>query len=147
MPTVENAAALLQRYDAFLLDAYGVLVDARGPLPHAATFVDALAEHGKTRLLLSNDASRTQDQVRARLHRFGITLALDEILTSGMMVAPWVSAHGLEGAPAVVLGPGGSQQLAADAGLHRVDASDPAARVVLVCDEAGFDFVPRSRRC
>ena len=142
MPTVVPASALLDRYDAFLLDAYGVLVDGSAPLPHAAAFVGALGSAGKTRLLLSNDASRTRGQVHARLQGFGIDLAEDEILTSGMMLAPWVRGRGLAGAPAVVLGPRGSHQLAADAGLDRVAPDDPAAEAVLVCDEAGFDFVP-----
>ena len=142
MATVVNAASLIERYDAFLLDAYGVLVDGEGPLPHAGAFVRALASRGRQRLLLSNDASRTQSQVLARLRGFDIGLEEDEVLTSGMMVAPWVARHRLEGAPAIVLGPEGSQRLAADASLHCVPPTDRSARVVVVCDEAGFDFVP-----
>lgn len=142
MATVVNAASLIERYDAFLLDAYGVLVDGAGPLPHAAAFVRAMGDAGKRRLLLSNDASRTPAQVQTRLRGFDIELTEDEILTSGMMLRPWVEQHGLRDAPAVVLGPGGSQRLAIDAGLRTVPAEDRSARVVVVCDEAGFDFVP-----
>lgn len=142
VPTVTTASALLERYDAFLLDAYGVLVDGDGPLPHAAGFVRALAAHRKQRLLLSNDASRTRGQVLERLRGFDMGLGDDEILTSGMMLPPWVDQHGLDGAPAIVLGPRGSRQLATEAGLHPVPPDDRAARAVVVCDEAGFDFVP-----
>lgn len=142
MATVTSASALIERYDAFLLDAYGVLVDGEGPLHHAAAFVRALAAHGKQRLLLSNDASRTQRQVGARLRGFDIELDEDEILTSGMMLPSWVTQHGLEGAPAIVLGPHGSQQLATAAKLRPVPPDDRSARAVVVCDEAGFDFVP-----
>ncbi len=137
-----TAAALLERYEAFALDAYGVLVDGDGPLPHAAAFVAALARGDKRRLLLSNDASRTPAQVAARLQGFGIDLGLDEILTSGMMIAPWVERHGLQGAAAIVLGPDASHTLSRDAGLDLVAPDDPAAEVVVVCDEAGFEFIP-----
>ncbi|MEM6293315.1 MAG: HAD hydrolase-like protein [Myxococcota bacterium] len=140
--TVVDAAALLDRYDAFLLDAYGVLVDGGGPLPHAAAFVDALERAGKQRLLLSNDASRTPAQVARRFDRFDIGLREDELLTSGMMIAPWVEAQGLRGKPAVVLGPRGSLTLADEAGLVRVSPDDAHAEVFVVCDEAGYDFVP-----
>ncbi len=140
--SVTTAAALLERYDSFLLDAYGVLVDGCGPLPDAAAFVSALGRAGKRRLLLSNDASRTQMQVVARLQGFGIELAPDEVLTSGMMVGPWVERRGLHGAAAIVLGPQGSLALARAAGLVPVPPEDPSAAVVLVCDEGGFDFVP-----
>lgn len=137
-----TASTLIDRYDAFLLDAYGVLVDGDGPLPHAATFVRALDERSKTRLLLSNDASRTPAQVEARLRSYDIELSSSEILTSGMMLAPWVAARGLRETPAVVLGPQGSRSLARDAGLRLVAAQDRSAAVFVICDEAGFDFVP-----
>ncbi len=142
MAAVVTASSLLERYDAFLLDAYGVLVDGQAPLPHAAAFVRALGEAGKTRLLLSNDASRTQDQVQARLSSFDIALQRAEILTSGMLLAPWVESHGLAGTSAVVLGPPGSQQLAKAAGLRPVPPTERRAGAVVVCDEAGFEFVP-----
>lgn len=141
MSTVVPAHAVLERYDGFLLDAYGVLVDGDGPLPHAAAFVQTLDASGKEKLLLSNDASRTRDEIHDRLRGFGLAFAPDEILSSGMMIEPWVRHHGFEGAPAVVLGPEGSQSLATEAGLRQVSAQDTQARVVLVCDEAGFPFV------
>jgi len=139
--TVVRARSLFDRYDGFLLDAYGVLVDGDGPLPHAAAFVRSLAESGKAKLLLSNDASRTREQIHRRLQGFDIGLGPDEILSSGMMIAPWVHRHGLTNAPCIVLGPDGSQQLAAEAGLRAVAPDDMHARVLLVCDEAGFPFV------
>lgn len=142
MAAVVSASSLLDRYDAFLLDAYGVLVDGQAPLPHAAAFVRALGDANKTRLLLSNDASRTQAQVQARLSGFDIELGMDEILTSGMLLGSWVEANDMRGAPAIVLGPAGSQQLSTDAGLRPVDPSDRSMAVVVICDEAGFAFVP-----
>ena len=36
-PTPIGIRDLLGRYDGILLDVYGVLLDARGPLPGAAT--------------------------------------------------------------------------------------------------------------
>ncbi len=141
MSTVVPARALLDRYDGFLLDAYGVLVDGEGPLPHAAAFVRALAESGRAKLLLSNDASRTGPQIHARLRGFGFDFEPREILSSGMLIEPWARRHGLTGAAAIVLGPEGSQRLATDAGLCPVSPNEPQARVVLVCDDAGFPFV------
>lgn len=141
MSNVVPACSVLDRYDGFLLDAYGVLVDGDGPLPHAAAFVSALSERGKAKLLVSNDASRTPGQIHDRLRGFGIGLAADEILSSGMLIAPWVRKHGFSGAPCIVLGPPGSQTLAADAGLQHVGVGEHEARVLLVCDEAGFRFV------
>lgn len=141
MSNVVPACSVLDRYDGFLLDAYGVLVDGDGPLPHAAAFVNTLRERGKAKLLVSNDASRTPEEIHDRLRGFGIGLGPDEILSSGMLIAPWVREHGFTDAPCIVLGPPGSQALAADAGLHQVGAQDHEARVLLVCDEAGFRFV------
>jgi ribonucleotide monophosphatase NagD (HAD superfamily) len=41
-----------------------------------------------------------------------------------------------------VLGPAGSQALARDVGLRAVDPTHEDVRALVVCDEAGFDFVP-----
>lgn len=140
--TETTASALIERYDAFLLDAYGVLVDGSGPLPYADTFVRALHSANKTKRLLSNDASRTPERIAARLQRFDIGLREPEILSSGMMIEPWVREHALEGHDAIILGPRGSHVLATQAGLRPVPPDTPQTSVVVVCDEAGYDFVP-----
>ena len=50
-PTQTSVRELLDHYDTFFLDAYGVLVTGRGPLQGAAPFIELLrAERGRFQL-------------------------------------------------------------------------------------------------
>ena len=68
-PAPITVDALVARYDAFLLDAYGVLVSGSGVLPGAAAFLQRLRAAGKPFLVVSNDASRSPATAQARFER------------------------------------------------------------------------------
>lgn len=134
---------IADRYDAVLLDAYGVLVDSRGPLPGAAAAVAALADRGIRFLVATNDASRTPATIAARLASYDMPVASEQIVTSGGLLVPYFRDHGLVGARCLVLGPDDSRALVADAGGQVVPTTaDASVDAVVVCDESGFDFLP-----
>ncbi len=136
-------AALIDRYDGFLFDAYGVLVDASGPTPGAAAAIAAVRAADKRLAVITNDASRLPATVAARFARLGLTIAAEEIVTAGDMIAPYVEAHQLAGARAIVLGTADAGTYARDAGLEVVGLDDGAAiDALVICDDAGFDFLP-----
>ncbi|MEO1272399.1 MAG: hypothetical protein AAFX99_30240 [Myxococcota bacterium] len=67
-PVVTQAtpfAALLTRYDALLIDAYGVLVHAQGALPGAVELIAHLNQQAIPFVLLTNDASRSVVSIQA----------------------------------------------------------------------------------
>lgn len=103
-PEPTTAGALIDRFEAVLLDAYGVLVDGEGALPHAAAFVDALTARDRRWLVVTNDASRSPAASAARYRRLGLAVPDDRVLTSGMLLSADFAAHGLEGAETLVLG-------------------------------------------
>jgi HAD superfamily hydrolase (TIGR01459 family) len=55
-----GALALLERYDAFCFDVWGVLFDGDGPVPHARRFVEQVKARGKLALVFSNTPSTSQ---------------------------------------------------------------------------------------
>jgi HAD superfamily hydrolase (TIGR01459 family) len=134
-------AELVERYEVFFLDAYGVLVCSGGPLPGAAAFLDRLSAAGKHVLILSNDASRSAETSWRRYRGFGLPLAVDQILTSGSLLRDHYAAAGLAGAPTIVLGTEDSAEYVRQAGGRPVAASDAAAEVVVVADDDGYDFL------
>lgn len=139
MPARATLPELLSRYDAFLLDAYGVLNDADGALPGAAELVAAMA--GRPWFVLTNDASRLPSTIAARLTRFGVPVPAERVLSAGMLIAPHFAAQGLAGARTIVLGTDESRRLVAGAGGVVVEPGE-AASVVVVADDAGYDFLP-----
>ncbi len=132
---------LIDRYDAFLLDAYGVLVSSRGALPGAAAFLDRLREAGRPFLIVSNDASRSVSTSLARYRGFGLSLEPEQILTSGLLPVDHYAGAGLRGAPTIVLGTDDSRRYVEEAGGVVVAADDDGAEVLVVADDDGYPFL------
>lgn len=132
--------ALVDRHDAILFDAYGVLVNAAGALPGAADAVSLLIARDQPFLVVTNDASRSPERASARFTRLGIPVRPEHVLSSGMLIAPALQAYGLQGRRVVVLGTGDSAGYARQVGALVVapDVADPAEAVV-IADEGGFD--------
>lgn len=132
--------SLIERHAAILFDAYGVLVNAAGALPGAADAVALLIEREQPFLVVTNDASRSPDRAAARFARLGIPVRPEHVLSSGMLIAPALEAHGLRGRRVVVLGTGDSADYARQIGatVTAPDVKDPADAVV-IADEGGFD--------
>ncbi len=62
---------LVDHYDAFLVDQFGVLLDGAGAYRHARAALDELYARGKRVLLISNSGKRSAANV-GRLGRSGV---------------------------------------------------------------------------
>ncbi|MFN5581538.1 HAD-IIA family hydrolase [Gemmatimonas sp.] len=133
-------SALIDRHQAILFDAYGVLVDASGALPGAADAVALLLRREQPFLVVTNDASRAPARASARFTKLGIPVRPEHVLSSGMLIAPALASHEMHGRRVVVLGTGDSADYARQIGAVVVDpdVADPADAVV-IADEGGFD--------
>jgi len=131
---------LLDRYEAILFDAYGVLVHAAGPLPGAAELLTRLNRESRPYFIVTNDASKLPETAAARFQRFGLPLDAAHIITSGMLLGPHFASRGLRGRRCAVLGPRDSTRYVADAGGDVV-APDEPFDVLVIGDESGFPFL------
>ena len=138
-----SAAELCERYDALLLDAYGVLNDHDGALPGAPDFITLLNRQQKPYVLLTNDASRTPETASRRFRGMGLDIAPEHILTSGLMLARYFAEQELRHARCIVLGPDDSREYVKHAGGEPVGLDwQTEADALIVCDEAGIDYRP-----
>ena len=103
-PTSTTIGALLDRYDALLIDAYGVLVDARGLLPGAAALLAELTRRQTPFAIVTNDASRSPATYAARFAAHGVSVAPERVVTSGSLLPGYFRERGLAGARTCVLG-------------------------------------------
>jgi HAD superfamily hydrolase (TIGR01450 family) len=131
---------LLERYDALLFDAYGVLVHGTGVMPGAVETVAALERSGKPWFVVTNDASTLPAHAAARYAQRGLSLDPARIVTSGMLLAPWFARHGLRGARCAVLGPQDGVTYVEIAGGVPVGIDAPFD-VLVIADESGFPFL------
>jgi HAD superfamily hydrolase (TIGR01459 family) len=80
---ISGLSAILDRFDAFLIDQFGVLRDGSGPYPQAAATLAALKAAGKRNIILSNSGKRSEEN-SARLAALGFARdSWDWFLTSG----------------------------------------------------------------
>ena len=137
-----TAAALVQRYDHFLLDASGVLVHSDGAMPGAAEFLRSVREAGKDFIIVTNDASRLPASAAYFYQRHGLDVSAEQVLTSGQMLKPFFETLGLGGATCMVLGPKDSYSYVREAGGIPIapDSMTPIDALVL-CDDAGYPFL------
>jgi HAD superfamily hydrolase (TIGR01450 family) len=139
-PTAIAMRELLDRYEGILLDVYGVLLDASGPLPGARELIGELDRRRVPYAIVTNDASRLPETYAERFARLGIAVAPQRIVTSGSLLPERLAR--LPGARTCVLGtPDSFAYVRAGGGIAIPPASGIEVDAVAVCDDAGFDFL------
>jgi len=143
VPTAATTRELLDRYAGILLDVYGVLLDAGGPLPGARELIAELDRRGTPFAIVTNDASRSIATYVQRFARFGLPIAGERIVTSGSLLPGYLAAKSLTGARVCVLGTDDSAEYVRAGGGNVVPlAHGLDLDVLAVCDDAGFEFLP-----
>lgn len=142
VPRPSTVSSLLAAYDGVLLDAYGVLVDARGPLPGAPELIAELNRRGTPYAIVTNDASRSVATYIDRFARFGLPIAGERIVTSGSLLPAYFRERGLAGARTCVLGTEDSYAFVVEGGGVPVAvAQGMEIDAVAICDDAGTPFL------
>lgn len=131
---------LIDRYDAVLFDAYGVLVHTSAAMPGARETIAKLHHAGLNYAVLTNDASKLPATAALRYRGFGLDIPADRILSSGLLLPDYFERHGLSHARCAVLGTADSKRFVEHAGGHIVNP-DSEFDVLVVGDENGYDFV------
>lgn len=142
-PKPPNAWSIITRHRVALFDAYGVLLGAKGPLPHARELIARLLSEKRDFFVVTNDSSKMPAEIAAFYAALGFQIPTERILSSGGLLAPFVASRGLEGQTCIVLGPETAIRLAQNAGLQVCPwhESEYAPDVLVVADEAGFPFL------
>ncbi|MBO0952203.1 TIGR01459 family HAD-type hydrolase [Fibrella forsythiae] len=139
-------ASLIDHYKAVFFDAYGVLKNAHGLIPGVDRTIHALIQTEKPFYVLTNDASRSPEQLAESYARLGLPLVTaDRIVSSGMLAREYLQLKVSHGTVAY-LGTDTSAHYIENADLHALpirdvdlnDAADITALVLL--DDEGFDW-------
>lgn len=141
-PCPTRFAELVEQYDGFLFDAYGVLVDSGGVLAGAVEALALVRAAGKPLQVVTNDASRLPATAAARFVGVGLAIDAAEVVSSGQLLPAYVEERGLAGATAMVLGNDDARAYVTLAGLSVLEPGDHrAADVLVVSDDAGFELL------
>jgi len=81
----------LTNIKALIIDMDGVLWEGLDPLPGLCNFFITLRKNDTPFILATNNASLTQQQYVAKLAKMGVSVSADEVLTSSMATAHYLS--------------------------------------------------------
>ena len=134
---------LSEEYDAALLDLDGVVYRGTEAIAHAAAALASAASAGMRLTFVTNNASRTPEQVVAVLRSVGVDAQPAEVATSAQAAARMLAERLPAGAPVLVIGAGGLRQAVIDAGLTPVDsaADEPVAVVQGFSDATSYPML------
>ena len=105
----------------FLIDMDGVICRGGLPIPGAIEFVSKLKKSGHPFLLLSNNSQGAVDVIVSGLRGFGFNVKEEDVLTSAMATASYLTMSKLVGT-AFVVGQGGVLEELQRVGYKIVDA-------------------------
>jgi HAD superfamily hydrolase (TIGR01459 family) len=131
---------LIDRYDAFLVDQFGVLHDGRSPYPGAVAAMTALHRAGKRVLVLTNSGKRSEPN-RQRVLRLGFPDGAFDVLSSGEVA--WrgirdgsLGAPFMTGRAVFVIGRPGDDYGVAELGAAVADAPEHADFLLIAASDA-----------
>ncbi|RWX80993.1 TIGR01459 family HAD-type hydrolase [Neorhizobium lilium] len=134
-----SLSELIDRYQVFFLDQFGVLRDDQGAYPGAAEALQQLKAIGKTVVILSN-SGRSGDFNAARFVKLGFPReSFDYFVTSGDAAYAVLSKEGSplsRDARCLTISSGGDRNLAERMGMINVDDAAEANLVIISGSEA-----------
>jgi len=143
---LQNFWSIIPNYKAVFLDSFGVLKNSSGIIPGIQETIHFLQEQQIPFFILTNDASRSPEQLIQRYEEQGLTgIRLDQMVTSGMMTREYLQFKVPNGKIAY-LGTENSANYIEEVGLvtipiaevREADFGDIAA--VAFLDDEGFDW-------
>ncbi|MBK9491826.1 MAG: HAD-IIA family hydrolase [Haliscomenobacter sp.] len=146
MEKIESFLSIVENYKAVFLDSYGVLKNFRGLIEGVQETLDFIQDRGIEFRILTNDASRSQEQQSESFTRLGLQgIPPEKIVTSGMMAKQYLQLK-IKGGKVAYLGTANAAHYIMQANLESVaiadldkhDLDDIKAMVFL--DDEGFDW-------
>lgn len=146
MMQIQSFASISKQFKAVFLDSYGVLKNYNGLLESVPNTIEMLRANNIAIRVLTNDASRSQQQQAESLYSIGLhNIEENEIITSGMMAKNFLQQKILNGKIAY-LGTINSAHYILQSGLEHIPVNDVDLRKLdeitafVFLDDEGFDW-------
>ena len=132
---------LIERYDAFFFDAFGVLVvDGGGVLAGAKELLDKLYELKKPYWIVSNGASKATQKALDHYRSLGFKLDDGHVITSGSLLKSYFEKESLDAAKVAVLGTESSKDYVRESCCELVGIDDDFD-VLVIANQTDYPFV------
>ncbi|MBL0388425.1 TIGR01457 family HAD-type hydrolase [Tumebacillus sp. ITR2] len=119
----------LRDIETFLIDLDGTLYRGNEVIEDAPAFIEWLQSSGRRYLYVTNNSSRTPEQVADHLRHLGIPAQTEDVFTSSQVAAEYIKTDGRSGKRVFAVGEGGLYTALTEAGCEVVKEG-PADYVV-----------------
>src|SRR5919198_6067307 len=134
---------LADEYDSFVIDLDGVLYRGDEPIPAAGEAIDRLRSSGKGIAFVTNNSSRTPEEVAEKLTKLGVKASSEEVVTSALATASLLAKRG--GGSAFVIGETGVRKALLNAGVEIREGEPESVDYVVVGWDRGVDYAKLRR--
>jgi glycerol 3-phosphatase-2 len=125
----ESTAPLVEAHDLVMFDLDGVVYVGGEAIDGVAESIDRVRGSGRHVAFVTNNASRTPDQVAAKLTELGVSAEPGDVVTSAQAAARLLAKEHGAGARVMLLGGEGLRVALVEAGLVPVEDPDGAVAV------------------
>lgn len=126
----ESTAPLVEAHDLVMFDLDGVVYVGGQVIDGVAAHIERVRESGRHVAFVTNNASRTPDQVAQKLVGLGVDASSTDVVTSAQAAARLLAEEHGTGARILLLGGEGLRVALVEAGLEPVEDPDGALAVV-----------------
>jgi HAD superfamily hydrolase (TIGR01450 family) len=137
---------VIDRYKVIFFDSFGVIKNYNGLVPGMLETFEYLAQTNKEYYVVTNDASRSPQQLAGSFHRLGLhMIGPDRIISSGMLAKEYLELKVHDGMVAY-LGTDDSAHYIETAGRHTIAVRDitpdniDQVNGLVFMDDEGFDW-------
>ena len=137
---------IAEKYKVIFFDSYGVLRDYSGSIDGVDKTFQWIRDKGKHFFILTNDASRSPQQLAAAYHKLGHDIIeTDDMISSGMLARKFLKRK-VKSGKVVYVGPKTAAYFIESIGLEAVHVSDlnlqrlEGIRALALLDDEGFDW-------
>jgi HAD superfamily hydrolase (TIGR01457 family) len=134
---------LLERYDGFLFDLDGVLYRGSDAIPGAREAVEAVRAARRPIVFVTNNATRTPDDVAEFLSRLGFDARSEDVVTSASATAALLAPRA--GASTFVIGEHGLRDALSSVGLEIIDGDPEHVDLVVLGLDRRADYARLKR--
>lgn len=142
----DSFKSILSKYSVIFFDAFGVLKNYKGLLPGIENTFAYLEEQHKEYYIVTNDASRSPEQLAESYHKLGLKIITPErIISSGMLAKEYLDLK-VNGGIVAYLGTANSAHYIENAGLRTLpvnqidDSNINDVNAIVLLDDEGFDW-------
>nr|WP_090892669.1 TIGR01457 family HAD-type hydrolase [Evansella caseinilytica] len=134
----------MKQYQGYLIDLDGTMYRGEEKIEAAADFVKQLHDKNIPYLFVTNNSSRTPEQVAAKLNAMNIAATPEHVFTTSMATANYISEQIHSAAKVYMIGEEGLEHALKAKGLNMVDNE---AEVVIMGIDREINYEKLSKAC